>query len=464
MLIGERPSQGKQTKASQTKAVNKYVYGLLRDHFSGFEPDEIVTSVRTYPLWMRPDLQMAIDRIFQTEHQPIKTLGLHRQHSYEALEFPDLWEAGRNAVLVGPLQYIEVDLGETRPVKCLKNALWLLEEAGLRHAVILSEGGRLTQEMAMHIEIALPAGELGRALAEQYFSALDEAIAIGRSYRGKILSLESSEYNPGKSAGILVHRLHQVGRDDIVLPKATLELLERNVFGFLEQRAQLAKLNLPVKKGLLFYGAPGTGKTLCIHYLASRLKDHTTLLITAEQINLFQEYMSLARLLQPSIIVLEDADLIARARESHSSPWTEVLLHRLLNEMDGLREDAEILFILTTNRPETLEVALASRPGRIDQAIEFPLPDDVGRQKLVQLYAGGLEISETVMQTVVKRTEGVSAAFVKELMRRSAQFCISGQQDAKLNLDHVEMALEEILVTGGRLNSTLLGVGANVSP
>ena len=46
-------------------------------------------------------------------------------------------------------------------------------------------------------------------------------------------------------------------------------------------------------------------------------------------------------------------------------------LNKLLNEMDGLREDAEILFILTTNRPEQLEPALASRPGRIDQAIEF---------------------------------------------------------------------------------------------
>jgi ATP-dependent 26S proteasome regulatory subunit len=49
--------------------------------------------------------------------------------------------------------------------------------------------------------------------------------------------------------------------------------------------------------------------------------------------------------------------------------------------MDGLREDAEVIFILTTNRPDQLEPALASRPGRIDQAIEFPLPDEIGRAK-----------------------------------------------------------------------------------
>jgi cell division protease FtsH len=60
----------------------------------------------------------------------------------------------------------------------------------------------------------------------------------------------------------------------------------------------------------------------------------------------------------------------------------EVLLNKLLNEMDGLREDAEVLFILATNRPDQIEPALVSRPGRIDQAIEFPLPDEEGRAKL----------------------------------------------------------------------------------
>ena len=56
------------------------------------------------------------------------------------------------------------------------------------------------------------------------------------------------------------------------------------------------------------------------------------------------------------------------------------MLNRLLNEMDGLKQDADIIFILTTNRPEQLESALAGRPGRIDQAIEVPVPDEVGRK------------------------------------------------------------------------------------
>jgi ATP-dependent 26S proteasome regulatory subunit len=131
---------------------------------------------------------------------------------------------------------------------------------------------------------------------------------------------------------------------------------------------------------LLFYGPPGTGKTHTIRYLAGALRGHTTLLITAEQVALIEEYMTLARLLSPSLVVIEDADLIARKRESMDGPCEEVLLNRLLNEMDGLKENAEILFVLTTNRPESLEAALRARPGRIDQAIEFPLPDGDGWQ------------------------------------------------------------------------------------
>jgi hypothetical protein len=74
--------------------------------------------------------------------------------------------------------------------------------------------------------------------------------------------------------------------------------------------------------------------------------------------------------------------------------------------------------ILTTNRPDQIEPALVSRPGRIDLAIEFPLPDEESRAKLTKLYARGLEVSDEIMELIVARTKGVSAAFIKELMRR----------------------------------------------
>jgi cell division protease FtsH len=207
----------------------------------------------------------------------------------------------------------------------------------------------------------------------------------------------------------------------------------------------------------LFYGPPGTGKTHTIHYLASQLPEHTTLLVTAEQVGLLSEYFRLARFMQPSIMVIEDVDLIARERTQMRNGGEEVLLNKLLNEMDGLQEDAEVLFILTTNRPDQIEPALVSRPGRIDQAIEFPVPDDDGRSKLTKLYARELQISDELLETIVRRTKGVSAAFIKELMRRCAQFQIEVSAGNVLAQAAVDSALEEMLFAGGVLNRRLLG-------
>jgi ATPase family protein associated with various cellular activities (AAA) len=85
--------------------------------------------------------------------------------------------------------------------------------------------------------------------------------------------------------------------------------------------------------------------------LASQLPDHTTLLVTAEQVALLDHYFQLARFLQPAILVIEDVDLIARRREDMYGPCDESLLNKLLNEMDGLREDAAVLFVFDRISP-----------------------------------------------------------------------------------------------------------------
>jgi cell division protease FtsH len=174
---------------------------------------------------------------------------------------------------------------------------------------------------------------------------------------------------------------------------------------------------------------------------------------------MLSEYMTLARLLQPSVVVIEDVDLIARERTQMDSPCQESLLNRLLNEMDGLKEEAEILFVLTTNRPAQLEQALSARPGRIDQAIEFPVPDDASRRKLACLYSRGIAVADDVLTSVVAKTEKTSAAFIKELMRRSMVYHLDRTGETMIELQDVECALEELLVSGGSLNRMLLGAG-----
>ncbi len=233
--------------------------------------------------------------------------------------------------------------------------------------------------------------------------------------------------------------------------------------GLHEGARELRSLGFQTKRGILLYGPPGTGKTHTIRYLASNLPGTTTFLVTAEQVGLLPHYMSLARLLQPAMVVIEDVDLIARSREQMRSACDETMLNSLLNEMDGLKENSDILFILTTNRPQDLEAALANRPGRIDQAIEVPVPDAPSRDKLVRLYARGLKLADALVAEAVKRTDGVSAAFIKELMRRTAQAAIARDGAKKVTeptaADLAE-ALDDMLFSGGALNVKLLGGAA----
>ena len=96
----------------------------------------------------------------------------------------------------------------------------------------------------------------------------------------------------------------------------------------------------------------------------------------------------------------------------------------------------------------------------MDQAIEFPLPDEEGRRRLVQLYARGLPVPEDVAAVIVRKTDRASAAFIKELMRRAAQYHLEAGAEGSLAVANVEAALDEMLFAGGSLNVKLLGGAA----
>jgi ATP-dependent Clp protease adapter protein ClpS len=431
----------------------RYAYFALDWHFAGTPRSQLVSRSREFPGHMRADVQVAIDKLFGS---PLHFFGIHEEYRYETLGFSSLMKWGRNAPAIAPPQYHDVDIGEPEPVKCLHNGLWLCRAGELRYAALLSQHREYHDEVAIRIEIAVPTGLAGDAFVQRCFVELENAVHAARSYRGKILSLDGGAEYRGRSRGVTVHRLPAVDREEVVLPQRTLALLDRNVLGFVENRPALRQLGQSTRKGILLYGPPGTGKTHTIRYLAANLPGHTTLIVTAEQVALLGAYMNLARLLQPAMVVIEDVDLIARDRDQ-MGPCEESLLNKLLNEMDGLKEDAEILFVLTTNRPEQLEAALAGRPGRIDQAIEVPLPDDTGRIKLVQLYGRGLSLNQTVVTEVAERTTGVSAAFIKELMRRIAQASIARGGGSSVETRDIGEALDDMLFAGGKLNVRLLG-------
>jgi ATP-dependent 26S proteasome regulatory subunit len=249
--------------------------------------------------------------------------------------------------------------------------------------------------------------------------------------------------------------LPRIAREQIVLPEGVLERIERHTLGFAEQADRLRAAGRHVKRGLLLYGPPGTGKTLTAMYLAGRMPERTVLILTGAGLRTIGAACAVARQLAPSMVIMEDIDLIALDRDEYES---NALLFELLNEMDGMQEDLDVIFLLTTNRADRLESALAARPGRVDLASELPLPDAEGRRRLLALYGEGLELETTDLPTLMAETEGASPAFIRELLRRAALLA-TDQVDGALKVDAavLDAALGELTSEGGPLTARLLG-------
>jgi cell division protease FtsH len=188
------------------------------------------------------------------------------------------------------------------------------------------------------------------------------------------------------------------------------------------------------------------------------------LLLTGHGMKSIETACRMARLLEPTTVVLEDVDLIGTERHNQTV-GANALLFELLNQMDGLGEDIDILFILTTNRPDILEPALAARPGRVDQAIEVPPPDAECRRRLFELYNRGVQLEVADWDRLITRTAGVSGAFIRELLRKACVYAAEEDGTAPLVVRdrHLEEGLTELLVAGGPLTKSLLGAAGTSS-
>ena len=339
---------------------------------------------------------------------------------------------------------------------CIQFGLLLVRDVEAPLAVLVCGPTERGIRERGQVEVMAPDRDRARAFLAEIRAGMRER----NVYRGHVVSLVMERFG---SLRVVFHAVPAIAREDIVLADGVLERVERHTVAFAAHRDRLLAAGRHLRRGLLLHGRPGTGKTLTAMYLAGRMRDRTVVLITGREVGLIREACAMARLLQPSMVILEDVDLIAEDRD-RQQPGCAPLLFELLNEMDGLGNDSDVIFLLTSNRPDLLEPALAARPGRVDLAVEVPLPDAACRRSLIELYGQGLtlRLDADELDRLVQRTEGVSPAFIRELLRKAALLAAlptpgAGDDGIVVEDQHLDDAMRELVLDGGDLTSRLLG-------
>jgi AAA+ superfamily predicted ATPase len=416
----------------------------------GQDPGALQVVSSEFEFYERPNLHLAIESILAKAQRRASITGIVAHYDHERPTLAKLsrkLSAGQYAP--GPVEHVDVPLA-TGHLSCVRKALYTVRDHGKPLALLVCESYYGRQENII-VEVMSP----DREHSQRFLRELVHETRVGRAHRGHVISIGVDCYH---RVSVEFHHLPQVRRDQIILPEAVIQQIERHSLSFTKHAERLRQAKRHLKRGILLHGPPGTGKTLSAMYLASQMSDRTVLMMTGSSINALETACTLARMLVPATVVLEDVDLIGTERD-FQSVGANALLFELLNQMDGLAEDSDILFVLTTNRPDVLEPALSARPGRIDQAIHIPLPDAQCRRRLLDLYSEGLNLKLSRPEDFVRRTDGASAAFIRELLRKATVFAAERNGDSRLIVtdQDMEAALRELLVTRGDLTRSLLG-------
>jgi hypothetical protein len=406
-----------------------------------------------------PNLQLALDELEAQRSAELMGLPLEARQMMDFSLSSLLAGRYRGMADVAPPEYRNVAVGVDRNLPCVQVGLWLLRTAdGVPVVALVVFGQRRTPTEGLRVEVAAA----NAADASRFLSEMRERMLAINVYRGKVLSFSFTEWG---AFDLHFHRVPAIGPADIVLPAPDLVAIERHTVGITRQAEALKAAGRHIKRGLLLYGPPGTGKTYSIMYLCNLMPERTTVLLSGIGERVLGQATALARKLAPSMVVLEDVDLVASER-THYEFGANPLLFQLLNEMDGLAEDVDVIFVLTTNRVELLEPALANRPGRIDEAIEIKLPDDECRRRLFELYLRGIQTDIQSLDEIVARTQGVSPAFIKELVRRAALHAANSRRDgARLVIatEHLRAALNDLAARSTSILRATLGGAATAA-
>ena len=235
----------------------------------------------------------------------------------------------------------------------------------------------------------------------------------------------------GKSkAKLLNEAVGKVTFDDVAgIDEAKQELEE--VVEFLKDTKKFSRLGGKIPTGALLVGPPGTGKTLLARAIAGEANVPFFSISGSDFVEMFvgvgasrvRDMFEQGKKNAPCIIFIDEIDAVGRHRGAGlggGNDEREQTLNQLLVEMDGFETNAGVIIIAATNRPDVLDPALL-RPGRFDRQVHVPLPDIIGREKILKVHMKHIKASKKIDARVIARgTPGFSGADLANLVNEAA--------------------------------------------
>lgn len=256
--------------------------------------------------------------------------------------------------------------------------------------------------------------------------------------------------NPSALRETVVQSVNVTWEDIGGLDKIKQELKETVEYPVLHPE-MYTKFGLSPTKGVLFYGPPGTGKTLLAKAVATEVSANFISVKGPELLSMWfgesesniRDIFDKARAAAPCVVFLDELDSIAKSRGGSvgdAGGASDRVVNQLLTEMDGMNAKKNVFVIAATNRPDQIDPALL-RPGRLDQLIYVPLPDETGRLSILnaQLRKTPLEPG-LELQEIAKITNGFTGADLSYIVQRAAKYAIKDSIEATIS---AEKAAEE---------------------
>lgn len=229
----------------------------------------------------------------------------------------------------------------------------------------------------------------------------------------------------------------------------------QDVIKFLKNPKKFQKLGGKLPKGVLLYGAPGTGKTLLAKAVAGEAGVAFFSASASEFVEMFvgvgaarvRDLFDQAKKNSPAIIFIDELDAVGRRRFAGiggGHDEREQTLNQLLIELDGFESKQGIILMASTNRPDVLDPALV-RPGRFDRHVAVPAPDLKGREEILKVHAKKVKLAPEVnLHTVAKGTPGFVGADLANVINEAAILAARADKEAVDNAD-MDEAVERVI-------------------